>query len=359
MLYKVLRPVLAVFSPEGSTTFLLRTIQFFRRWPFVKSLIRLRHCKHVPELEKEVFGIRFSSPVGVAAGLDRSGEFVDLFSDFGFSFIEVGSLTPRPQQGEPKPRVFRLPKDKALLSRTGHPNKGVKHAISVLSRRKSGRSTLRIGVNIAPQSGNVTEEQIISDYRTAFALTYDFADYFVVNLTSSIDPDSGIQADAELFSDVMDEILEMRLYYDVHKPILIKISSDLTGDLLDDILDYAMMAGVDGIVAGGPAGRSAPLATDPDKVQSLGTGGISGRPLLERTLDTVRHIRAYTSGRLPIVACGGIMTPKDAVLALEAGASLVEMYSAIYYKGPRIAKKTIKRIASATHDHSLDLHDRR
>lgn len=353
MLYKVLRTFLSVFTPEGSTVFLLRTIKAFRRVPLVKSLIRLRHSKHVPELEKEVFGIRFSSPVGVAAGLDRSGEFVDMFSDFGFSFIEIGSLTPRAQSGEPKPRVFRLSKDKALLSRTGHPNKGVRHAIEVLSRREPGRSTsgiapVRVGVNIAAQSGSIAEDQIISDYRTAFALSYDFADFFVVNLTSSLDPEGGIQADTELFTDVMDEILDMRLYYDVHKPILIKVSSDLTDDLLDCILDYAMLSGVDGIVAGGPAGRSASLQTDFYGRLALGQGGISGRPLLERTLDTVRHIRAHTAGRLPIVACGGIMTPDDAKMALEAGASLIEMYTAIYYEGPRIAKKTIKRFASAS-----------
>ena len=354
MLYKVFRPVLSFFSPEGTATFLLRTIQAFRRVPLAGSLIRMRHCVHEPRLEKEVFGIRFSSPVGVAAGLDRSGEFVDLFADFGFSFIEVGSLTPRPQPGEPKPRVFRLPKDKALLSRTGHPNKGVKYAISVLSQRsakltaESDSLPVRVGVNIAPQKGTVAEEQIISDYRTSFALSYDFADFFVVNLTSSLDPSGGLQSDTELFTDVMDEILEMRLYYDVHKPILVKVSSDLTWDLLDDILDYAMMAGVDGIVAGGPAGGSAHLTMDPMKRLSLGQGGISGRPLLERTLDTVRHIKAHTAGRLPIVACGGIMTPDDARMALEAGASLVEMYSAIYYNGPKIAKKTLKRLASVT-----------
>lgn len=352
MLYKVLSPVLSFFSPEGSASFLLRTIQAFRKIPLVKSLIRMRYCVREPALEKEVFGIPFSAPVGVAAGLDRSGELVDLFADFGFSFIEVGSLTPRPQSGEPKPRVFRLSKDKALLSRTGHPNKGVKHAISVLSRRSEGLHPsaglpVRVGVNIAPQSGTVAEEQIIGDYRTAFALSYDFADFFIVNLASSIDPDGGLQSDTELFTDVMDEILEMRLYYDIHKPILVKVSSDLTVDLLDEILDYAMMAGVDGIVAGGPAGRSAALQTDPVKLQSLGKGGISGRPLLARTLETIRHIHAHTSGRLPIIACGGIMTPEDAAMALEAGASLVEMYTSIYYNGPRIAKKTIKRIASA------------
>lgn len=351
MLYSVFRPILSTFSPEGAAGFLLRSIQAFRHLPLAKALIRLRHCKRAPQLEKEVFGIRFANPVGVAAGLDRSGEFVDLFSDFGFSFIEVGSLTPRAQAGEPKPRVFRLAKDKALLSRTGHPNKGVKHAISVLSERserkprKSVPTPVRVGINIAAQSTDVTEDQVISDYRSAFALTYDFADFFVVNLTSSTNPDSGLQADLSLFTDVMDEILEMRLYYDIHKPILIKVSSDLTEDLLDDILDYAMMAGVDGIVAGGPAGRSAQLETAPERRNSLGEGGISGRPLLARTLETVRHIHAHTSGRLPIVACGGIMTPKDAILALQAGASLVEMYSAIYYNGPKIAKKTLKRIA--------------
>ena len=352
MLFKLLvKPVLSLFPPESSTGVLLRILKGTRRLPLVAPLIRAGHRLKAKQLEREVFGIRFSAPVGVAAGLDRSGEYADLFSDFGFSFIEIGSLTPLPQDGQPRPRVFTLPRDKALLSRTGNPNKGVQQAISVLSRRsRNGRFPIRIAVNITSNSRSVTEDGIISDYRTAFAQMYDFADFFVVNLTDSRHPEAGLQADTDLMTDVLDELLEMRLVYDGYKPILLKISSDLTPDLLDTILDYALLSGIDGIVAGGPAGRSAELKTSPQRLQELGEGGISGRPAFRGMLETVRHISARSKGRLPIVACGGILSPEDARMALEAGASLVEVYSAIWYKGPKIAKKT--------HDHILHLHDR-
>lgn len=348
MLYKLLlRPLLSVHSPEAPTTVLLRSLLGLRRIPLVAPLIRAGHRYSDPSLEKEVFGIRFAGPVGVAAGLDRSGEYVDLFSDFGFSFIEVGSLTPYPQDGNGKPRVFSIPRDKALLSRTGNPNKGVQKAIRVLSKRdlsKGKHIPVRVGVNITAGAHSFTEEEIINDYRTAFGLMYDFADFFIINLTDSIRPESGLQADLDLLRDVLDEVLDMRLVYDGYKPVLLKVSSDLTADLLDSILDYALLAGIDGFVAGGPAGYSAPLSLSSDKRAALGDGGISGRPVFPRMLETVRHIRQRSLGRMPIIACGGIMTPADAQAALEAGASLVEMYSAIYYKGPKVAKKTLKHI---------------
>ncbi|MDT3365753.1 MAG: quinone-dependent dihydroorotate dehydrogenase [Bacteroidota bacterium] len=352
MLFKLLvRPVLSLFPPESSTGVLLRMLKGARRLPLVAPIIRAGHRVKDKSLEKEVFGIRFSAPVGVAAGLDRSGEYADLFSDFGFSFIEIGSLTPLPQDVEPRPRVFTLPRDKALLSRTGNPNKGVQQAISVLSRRNPNpRTPIRIGVNISANARSLTDEAIVSDYRTSFAQMYDFADFFVVNLTDSRRPDAGLQADTDLMSEVLDELLEMRLVYDGYKPILLKISSDLMPDLLDTILDYALLSGIDGIVAGGPAGRSAELKTSPQRLQELGEGGISGRPAFQGMLETVRHISARSKGRLPVVACGGILSPEDAEMALEAGASLVEVYSAIWYQGPKIAKKT--------HDHILHLHDR-
>lgn len=352
MLFKLLvRPVLSLFPPESSTGVLLRMLKGARRLPLVAPMIRAGHRVKAKSLEKEVFGLRFSCPVGVAAGLDRSGEYADLFSDFGFSFIEIGSLTPLPQDGEPRQRVFTLPRDKALLSRTGNPNRGVQQAISVLSRRnRKGRCPIRIGVNITANSRSVTEEGIVSDYRTAFAQMYDFADYFIVNLTDTRHPEAGLQADSSLMTDVLDELLEMRLVYDSYKPVLLKISSDLAPDLLDTILDYALLSGIDGIVAGGPAGRSAELKTSAQRLAEIGEGGISGHPAFPGMLETVRHIAARSKGRLPIVACGGIMSPEDAQMALEAGASLVEVYSAIWYQGPKIAKKT--------HDHILHLHDR-
>lgn len=352
MLYKLLlRPLLSVHSPETPTSVVLRILRWLRKMPLAPLAIRAGHRYADRSLEREVFGIRFSSPVGVAAGLDRSGEYVDLFSDFGFSFLEVGSLTPRPQEGSPKPRVFSLPRDKALLTRTGTPNKGVQHAIENLSarsgnrrRNRSRRHPVRVGVNITAGARSFTEEEIIEDYRTSFALMYDFADFFVINLTDSRRPEAGLQADLSLLTDVLDEILDMRLVYDGYKPVLLKISSDLSPDLLDDILDYALLAGIDGFVAGGPAGRSAELRLTGDRRAGLGEGGITGAPAFPRMLETVRHIHARTKGRLPIIACGGIMTPKDARMAIEAGASLVEMYTSIYYNGPKVAKKTLKEL---------------
>ena len=309
MLFRTLiRPLLFAFPMETSVSVFLRSSKLLCRILPLAPLLRLTLKKKGKRFNREVFGLHFPNPVGTAAGLDRNADFVDLFSDFGFGFVEIGSLTTRPEAGSP---------------RFGHPNKGVRNAISNLTFRTRNAESLPIGINIAAQESSSTESELTGDFRSAFALVYDFADYFVINLTDPLrDLTAGIQSDTDLMSDIVDEILDMRLCYDVYKPILLKISSDLSTDILDEIVDYARMAGVDGIVTGGPKDRE--------------------EPALERTLQTVRYIHTRTKGRLPIIAGGGILSPKDAKEAFTAGASLVEVYSAFWHRGPKVAKKTLK-----------------
>lgn len=304
----LIRPLLSAFPMEASVGVLLRILHFLCRLLPLAPLIRLTHRKSGKRFNREVFGLHFPNPVGVAAGLDRNGDFVDLFADMGFGFVEIGSLTTLPELGS---------------RRFGHPNKGVRNAILTLSEHTKNRDRLPVGVNIAAQSGSIVESELTADYRSAFALMYDFADFFVINLTDPIrDLETGIQADTDLLSDIVDQIIDMRLCYDIYKPILLKISSGLSSDILGEIVDYARMSGVDGIVTGGQKGKN-----EPD---------------LAQTLETVRFIHTRTKGRLPVIAGGGILTQKDAREALDAGASLVEVYSGFWHRGPKIAKKTLK-----------------
>jgi len=317
MLYRALfRPLLGAFSPEAPMNLLLKLTLFLGRFLPLNPLIRWTHRKRGKRFTREVFGLHFPNPVGLAAGIDRNGEYIDIFSHFGFGFVEIGSLTARPEVGLPR-------------TAPAHPNKGVRNAISNLtlrSERSREETPLPVGVNIAAQAHSLTEAELTGDYRSAFALMYDFADFFVINLTDPVrDLAGGIQSDPDLLSDIVDEILDMRLCYDVYKPVLLKISSGLSSDLLEYIVDYARMAGVDGIVTGSATGKEESDAT-------------------ERTLSAVRFIHERTKGRLPVIAGGGIRTPGDARAALEAGAALVEVGPALYTRGPKIAKKILKHL---------------
>lgn len=287
-------------------------------------------------MEREVFGIRFRNPVGLAGGLDKNGEHYNELADFGFGFIEIGSLTPEPQPGNPKPRLFRVVKDKAIINRMGINNKGVRNAVEHL---KKDRPKVIVAGNISKNTSSINDDAA-KDYESAFALLYDFVDMFVLNISCPNVVGLSALQDVSFLADIVDKLLNLRMYFDEYRPILIKVSPDVPHQQLDEIIDYAMMSGIDGIVAGNTTrSRDGLKSLSAEEIEEIGNGGLSGAPLYEKNLALVRYIHDKTRGRLPIIGVGGIMSGPQAAEMLDAGASLVEIYTGFIYEGPAIVRK--------------------
>ncbi len=334
-----IRPILFRFNPEFAHQLTMRCLRLLRKLPLARTLVRFFYKRNYPSLEREVFGIRFPNPVGLAGGLDKNADSYNELSHFGFGFIEIGSLTPKAQPGNPKPRLFRLTKDQALINRMGINNKGVLQAIRNL---KTNRPQVIIAANIAKNTTSETQEQVSRDYDYAFSMLYEFVDFFVVNVSCpNVEGLTSLQ-DISYLSDIMDVILDKRMNMDAYKPILIKISPDISHAQVDEILDYAMRNGVDGIIAGNTTRSRDGLTTSPQKVEAIGKGGLSGAPLYEKSLAMVRYLAGKTEGKLPIIGTGGIMTPEQAREMLAAGASLIEIYTGFIYEGPGFPRKILK-----------------
>ncbi len=337
-MYKLFRPLIFLFNPESCHKYIIRLLKFNGKVPFGRTLTRLIYKRKKSPLAREVFGINFPNPVGLAGGFDKNGEVYNELSDLGFGFVEIGSLTPAPQDGNPKPRVFRSPADHAIINRMGINNKGIRNAVEYIKKHKP---EVILAGNISKNSSSMNEAAS-KDYETGFALLYDFVDLFVVNISCPNVVGLTDLQDISYLSEIIDKLIALRLYFDEYKPILLKISPDIPKDHLDDIINYCMLSGIDGVVACNTTRGREGLTLSPEKIREIGNGGLSGAPLYHKTLETVRYIHTRTEGRLPIVASGGIMTPEQAQEVLDAGASLIELYSGMIYEGPGAVKKILK-----------------
>ena len=342
-MYKhLLRPILFRFNAETAHNLTFSCLKFLRYIPFADSLIRLIFRKDSPELSKEVFGLKFKNPVGLAGGLDKNGEFYNDLANFGFGFVEIGSLTPEPQDGNPKPRLFRIVKDKAIINRMGINNKGVRNAVRHL---KKVRSNVIVAANISKNAKSLNEDAA-KDYEKAFALMYDFVDMFVVNISCPNVVGLTALQDVTFLSDIVDRLLDLRMYYDEYRPILLKISPDIPREQIDEILDYCMLSGIDGIVAGNTTRSRENLTIPQSKIDEIGAGGLSGAPLYKKNLELVRYVKEKAGGHLGIVGVGGIMSGEQAREMMDAGADLVEIYSGFIYEGPGLVKKILKYLSN-------------
>lgn len=246
-MYKhLLRPILFKFNPETAHNITFKALSILRHIPFAQSIVRAIYKKETPSLEREVFGIHFPNPVGLAGGLDKNGEYYNDMANFGFGFVEIGSLTPLPQDGNAKPRCFRVPGDKAIINRFGINNKGVKNAVEHL---KKERPNVIVAANISKNTTSINEDAA-KDYEKGFGLLYDFVDMFVVNISCPNVVGLTALQDVTFLSEIVDKLLDLRMYFDNYRPILLKVSPDLSHQQLDDIIDYCLRSGIDGIVAG-------------------------------------------------------------------------------------------------------------
>ena len=340
-MYKhLLKPILFRFNPETAHNILFYGLSVLRHVPFARSIIRAIYKKESPSLEKEVFGLKFPNPVGLAGGLDKNGEYYNDMANFGFGFVEIGSLTPLPQDGNAKPRCFRVPQDKAIINRFGINNKGVKNAVEHL---KKERPNVIVAANISKNSTSINEDAA-KDYESAFALLYDFVDMFVVNVSCPNVVGLTSLQDISFLSEIVDRLLNLRMYYDNYRPILLKVSPDLSKEQLDDIVDYCLRSGIDGIVAGNTTRSREGLTISKEEIEKIGNGGMSGAPVHKKNLELVRYIHSKTEGKLPIIGVGGIMSEENAKAMIDAGASLVEIYSGFIYEGPALIKRIIRHL---------------
>lgn len=335
-----LRPLLFLFSPETAhriTMTVLRaggTLPGFRY--LLEAVCRVRH----PLLEREVFGMKFPNPVGLAAGLDKNAEAYEMFKALGFGFVEVGTVTPKPQPGNPKPRLFRLVKDKALINRMGFNNKGVESVVANLRRK---REDTLVGGNLGKNTLTLNEAAP-ADYLKLFRRLYEYVDYFVINVSCpNINNLSKLQ-NKESLREILRDIIEFRRGQDLYRPILLKISPDLSFGQIDEAIEVLMECNLDGIVATNTTTSRRGLTTEKALVEYIGNGGLSGRPLTARSVEVVRYVSEKTEGRFPIIGVGGIMTEDEAVAMLEAGASLIQLYTGFIYNGPGLVRRICKRL---------------
>lgn len=339
-MYKLIRPLLFLFGPEQIHTLLFGFLRVLTAVPGMKALFRAFYNFEDKRLEKQLFGLAFKNPVGLAAGFDKDAKLLDILSCFGFGFIEIGTLTPKAQPGNDKPRLFRLPKDHALINRMGFNNEGV---FSAVTRLRKERSTLIVGGNIG-KNKLTPNESAHEDYAACFEALYEHVDYFVVNVSSPNTPGLRALQEKAPLQQLLLTVKRLSLQKPVAKPVLLKIAPDLTQGQLDDIVDILKTTGIDGVIATNTTISREGLETSQEELQRIGAGGLSGKPLTRRASAVIRYLRQTLGPGFPIIGVGGIMSAEDAIEKLEAGADLVQIYTGFIYEGPALVKRINKAV---------------
>lgn len=341
-MYRLIKPVFFQFDPEKVHHFVVKRLNWFHaHFPFGKTILRSSFDVQIKGLEREVFGIKFKNPVGLAAGFDKNGEYIEALSDLGFGFIEVGTVTPLPQPGNDQPRMFRLPKDQALINRMGFNNKGVDTLAERLRLLKAKNKDIVIGGNIG-KNKITPNEDAVSDYVKCFDRLFDVVDYFVVNVSSPNTPGLRELQEKEPLTDLLKTLQGRNHKNGISRPILLKIAPDLTDEQLNDIVDIVMESKIAGVIATNTTIDKSTL-TSPAELAAE-QGGLSGKPLTQRSTEVIRYLSKRSGKAFPIIGVGGIHTAQDAKDKLEAGASLVQVYTGFIYEGPEIVKNICKAL---------------
>ena len=337
MYKKLIRPILFLFDAESVHHFSFTSIRLLHKIPFVGILVRRLFSVNQPKLERHVFGIRFPNPIGLAAGFDKDAKLYKELSNFGFGFIEIGTLTPKPQDGNPKKRLFRLVADKGIINRMGFNNQGVDAAISRLKKNKN----VIIGGNIG-KNKTTPNDQAIEDYLICFYALFPHVDYFVVNVSSPNTPNLRELQEKKPLTALLQTLHAENHKREHPKPILLKIAPDLTDTQLLDIIDIVSKTNTDGVIATNTTIARDGLQSDSEICEE--TGGLSGKPLSNRSTEVIRFLHTKSNGSFPIIGVGGIHTPQDAIDKLEAGASLLQIYTGFVYEGPGMVKRILRAL---------------
>jgi dihydroorotate dehydrogenase len=338
-----LKPIFFALSPETAHRLTLVLFETALRIPLLSTLLWRSFRLEDPELERVVFGLHFRNPVGLAAGFDKNGKHLRAMSRLGFGFLELGTITPKAQDGNPKPRLFRLPKDRALINRMGFNNKGLETVVKQLHKPLPAR--VLIGGNIGKNKATPNEEAA-GDYVQCFEALYSLVDYFVVNVSSPNTPGLRELQEKGPLKALLSQLQQLNRAKPVPKPILLKIAPDLSDEQLDDIVEIVRATRLAGIIATNTTISREGLQTPAAAVEAIGPGGLSGAPLRKRATEVIRYLHVRLGQDVPIIGVGGIESAEDALEKLEAGASLVQVYSGLIYEGPGLIKKIKKGILS-------------
>jgi dihydroorotate dehydrogenase len=335
---KLAKPLLFLLDAEVAHHLIFSCIRVFMLIPGLSWVLRKTYQVNHPDLARNVFGIDFPNPVGLAAGFDKDAKLFNELSYFGFGFIEIGTLTPKGQEGNPKPRLFRLPEDHALINRMGFNNGGVEAAIERLRR---GKGKVVIGGNIG-KNKITPNEKAISDYEICFQALYPYVDYFVVNVSSPNTPNLRALQDKAPLTALLSRVQQLNQETVAPKPVLLKIAPDLNETQLNDIVEIVKTTKIAGVIATNTTINRNGLRTSEVEVERAGNGGLSGAPLAKRATEVIRYLVQRFEGGVPVIGVGGIQTADDAWEKLEAGAVLVQVYSGFIYEGPAMIKRINK-----------------
>lgn len=340
-MYKaIIRPIFFLFDPEKIHHFTFCLIRFVCKIPGISSLLKKMYLVEDKRLEKNLFGLTFKNPVGLAAGFDKDAKLYNELSNFGFGFIEIGTLTPKPQDGNPKKRLFRLKADQAIINRMGFNNAGVMEAVERLKKN----SGVLIGGNIG--KNKVTpNEHAVEDYRICFNALFDYVDYFVVNVSSPNTPNLRELQEKEPLKQLLNALQVENSKNHVRKPILLKIAPDLTNEQLLDIIDIVKDTKIDGVIATNTTISREGLTSEssPDSYRDE-IGGLSGKPLTVRSTEVIKFLAEKSNKAFPIIGVGGIDSVQDALEKLDAGADLIQLYTGFIYEGPKLIKDINKAL---------------
>ncbi|HLK30077.1 MAG TPA: quinone-dependent dihydroorotate dehydrogenase [Puia sp.] len=353
-MYKLIRNILFLFPTESIHYFSMNALKFFCRIGFIRKIIASQFTIHHSPFTKDLFGLHFKNIVGLGAGFDKNALYLSELETLGFGFVEIGTVTPLPQSGNEKPRLFRLPKDKALINRMGFNNDGLKVIAERLRQwsmvnSQSGNlhspftihhSRLIVGGNIG-KNKITPNEDAWKDYEICFRELFDCVDYFVVNVSSPNTPGLRELQEKDALRKILSHLQNINKEQKSPKPLLLKIAPDLTLSQIDDVISLAEEIKLDGLVATNTTISRELLATNSEQVKNIGAGGLSGKPLKEKSTEVVKYIHEKTNGSIPIIASGGIFNADDAKEKIDAGASLIQVWTGFIYEGPSIVRKIL------------------
>lgn len=354
-MYQLLRSVLFLLPAETAHYFSMNIFKVACSIPFIRGLLKQSFQQEHSSLHLQKFGLNFKNPVGLGAGFDKNARYLRELETIGFGFVEIGTVTPKPQAGNDRPRLFRLPKDKALINRMGFNNDGVE---VIKQRLKAWRSDnkqaargskypLLIGGNIGKNKATPNEEAW-RDYEICFKTLHPYVDFFVVNVSSPNTPGLRELQEKDALKKILTHLQTLNKDQTIQRPILLKIAPDLTHSQIDDVIDLAKEINLDGLVATNTTISREGLTTEAADVEKIGAGGLSGLPVKERSTNVLQYIYSKTAGSIPVIGSGGIFTGVDASQKMKAGADLIEVWTGFIYEGPKIVRNICKHLLLTT-----------